>query len=157
MKNHKISRILVAIDGSEESMAAATHAIAIACIHDAELLALTVINIQPWFYSSTPYGWADNQTMEKVHKKDIDEAQHWLDQIKANAEVDRIKISTKILMVPTTSSSTPAAAIVNYAEQNNIDLIIVGTRGRTGFKKMLLGSTALGVLTYAHCPVMVIK
>ena len=156
MKNHIISRILVAIDGSEESMAAATHAITIACKYDAELLALTVINTQPWFYSSTPYGWADNQTMEKVHKKDRDEAQHWLDQIKANADDNGIKVSTKILMVPTTSSST-SAAIVNYAEQNNIDLIIVGTRGRSGFKKMLLGSTALGVLTYGHCPVMVVK
>jgi nucleotide-binding universal stress UspA family protein len=40
MKNHKISTILVAIDGSEESMEAATHAITIACIHDAELLSL---------------------------------------------------------------------------------------------------------------------
>ena len=59
-------------------------------------------------------------------------------------------------MVPTTSSSTPAA-IVTYAEQNNIDIIVMGTRGRLGFKKMLLGSTALGVLTYAHCPVMIVK
>lgn len=156
MKNYRISRILVAIDGSKESMAAATHAVTLAYIHDAELLALTVINTQPWFYSSKPYGWADNQTMEKVHKKDRDEAQHWLNQIKANAEDNGIKISTKILMVPTTSSST-SAAIVNYAEQNNTDLIVVGTRGRTGFKKMLLGSTALGVLTYAHCPVMIVK
>jgi nucleotide-binding universal stress UspA family protein len=156
MKNHKISTILVAIDGSEESMEAATHAITIACIHDAELLALTVINTQPWFYSSTPYGWAYNQTMEKVHEKDRNEAQHWLDQIKDNAEDNRIKIGTKILMVPTTSSST-SAAILNYAEQNNIGLIIMGTRGRSGLKKMLLGSTALGVLTYAHCPVMVVK
>ena len=49
------------------------------------------------------------------------------------------------------------AAIVNYAEQNNIDIIVMGTRGRSGFKKMLLGSTALGVLTYAHCPVMIVK
>ena len=96
MKNHKISTILVAIDGSEESMEVATYAITITCIHDAELFALTVINTQPWFYSSTPYGWADNQTMEKVHEKDRNEAQHWLDQIKANAEDNRIKIGTKI-------------------------------------------------------------
>ena len=83
MKNYKISRILVAIDGSKESMAATTHAVTLAYIHDAELLALTVINTQPWFYSSTLYGWADNQTMEKVHKKDIDEAQHWLNSDKS--------------------------------------------------------------------------
>lgn len=156
MKNHNISRILVAIDGSEESMRAAAHAVTMARIYDAELLTLTVINTQPWFYSSTPYGLADNQTMEKVHEKDREEPQHWLNQIKANAEDIGIKfISTKILMVPTTSSTS--AAIVNYAEQNNVDIIILGTRGRSGLKKMLLGSTALGVLTYAHCPVMVVK
>lgn len=120
MKNHKISRILVAIDGSEESMAAATHAITIACIHTAELLALTVINTQPWFYSSTAYGWADNQTMEKVHKKDRDEAQHWLDQTKANAEDNGIKISTKILMVPTTASSTCIIRFCSSTSKNAI-------------------------------------
>ena len=42
-------------------------------------------------------------------------------------------------------------------ERNNIDLIVVGTRRRTGFKKMLLGSVAGGIVKYAHCPVLVIK
>jgi nucleotide-binding universal stress UspA family protein len=36
-------------------------------------------------------------------------------------------------------------------------LIAIGTRGRSGFKKLLLGSVASGVVTYAHCPVMVVK
>jgi nucleotide-binding universal stress UspA family protein len=36
-------------------------------------------------------------------------------------------------------------------------LIVIGSRGRTGFKKMLLGSTASGVVTYATCPVMIVK
>jgi nucleotide-binding universal stress UspA family protein len=39
-------------------------------------------------------------------------------------------------------------------EKENIDLIIVGTRGRSGFKKLLLGSVASEVVKYAHCPVM---
>ncbi len=38
-----------------------------------------------------------------------------------------------------------------------IDLIVIGTRGRSGFKKLLLGSIASSVVTYAHCPVMVVK
>ena len=40
---------------------------------------------------------------------------------------------------------------------HNVDLIVIGTRGRSGFKKLLLGSVASGVVTYAHCPVMVVK
>jgi len=36
-------------------------------------------------------------------------------------------------------------------------LIIVGTRGRSGFKRLLLGSTASGIVTHAHCPVMVVR
>jgi nucleotide-binding universal stress UspA family protein len=49
------------------------------------------------------------------------------------------------------------AAIVEYAEDKNIDLIVVGSRGMSGFKKLLLGSVASGVVTYAHCPVLVVK
>lgn len=47
--------------------------------------------------------------------------------------------------------------IIEFAERENIDLIIMGTRGRTGFKKLLLGSVASGVVNFAHCPVLVIR
>lgn len=47
--------------------------------------------------------------------------------------------------------------IIEFAERENIDLIIMGTRGRTGFKKLLLGSVASEVVNFAHCPVLVIR
>jgi nucleotide-binding universal stress UspA family protein len=50
-----------------------------------------------------------------------------------------------------------AGAIVRYAEEYNVDLIVVGTRGRSSFTKLLLGSVASPVLTYAHCPVLLIR
>jgi len=43
------------------------------------------------------------------------------------------------------------------AEKEKVDLIVVGTRGRSGFKKLLLGSVASGVVNYAHCPVLIVK
>jgi nucleotide-binding universal stress UspA family protein len=49
------------------------------------------------------------------------------------------------------------AAIVDYAEKENVDVIVVGTRGKTGFKRILLGSVASGIVTYATCPVLVVK
>ena len=47
--------------------------------------------------------------------------------------------------------------IVKYAEEHNMEVVVVGTRGMSGFAKQLLGSTALGVVTYAHCTVIVVK
>ena len=48
-------------------------------------------------------------------------------------------------------------SIAQYAERENIDLIVVGTRGRSGFKRLLLGSTASGIVTHTHCPVIVVR
>ena len=50
-----------------------------------------------------------------------------------------------------------AGAIVSYAEGENVDLIVVGTKGKSGIKNMLLGSVAAGVVNYVHIPVMVVK
>ena len=49
-------------------------------------------------------------------------------------------------------------AIIDHAEKENTDIIILWKSGRTGFKRILLGSTAAaGVVTYAHCHVLVIR
>jgi nucleotide-binding universal stress UspA family protein len=42
-------------------------------------------------------------------------------------------------------------------KNKKINLIVIGTRGISGFKKLLIGSVASGVITYAHCPVLVVK
>jgi nucleotide-binding universal stress UspA family protein len=63
------------------------------------------------------------------------------------------KIKTDVITTPVSIVST----IVQYAEKDNTTLIIMGTRGITGFKRILLGSVASGVVTYAHCPVLVIR
>jgi len=47
--------------------------------------------------------------------------------------------------------------IVEYAEKQDVDLIVIGTRGMSGLKRILLGSTSSGVVKYAHCPVLVVK
>lgn len=66
---------------------------------------------------------------------------------------DGVKLRTEVVASPT--SVVPA--IVDFADENKVDLIVVGTRGRSGFTKLLLGSVASGVVTYASCPVMVVK
>ena len=86
----------------------------------------------------------------ELHKKAVLE---WLDAIKKKCENEVIQTEIKVIGGP---SPVPDSIII-YAENENVDLIVVGTRGRSGFKKLLLGSVASKVVTYAHCPVLVVK
>jgi nucleotide-binding universal stress UspA family protein len=64
----------------------------------------------------------------------------------------KIRLRTEII-----GSLSTVGGIVAFVEKDNVDLIVIGTRGKSGFTKLSLGSVALGVVTYAHCPVMVVK
>ena len=48
-------------------------------------------------------------------------------------------------------------ALISYAESHNVDLIVMGSRGLGGFKKLLLGSVASGVSQHSKCPVLIVK
>ena len=80
--------------------------------------------------------------------------ENWFSKIRKNARENSIANFSSDVVV---ANKSVVAEIVSYAESNNIDLIVIGTRGKSGFKKLLLGSVASGVVTYAHCPVLVIK
>ena len=80
------------------------------------------------------------------------EGEKCLDKVKVKANEKDIHIKTEII-----SSKDISGGVLDFAEENNIDLIVIGTRGRSGFKRLLLGSVASHVVTYAHCPVLVVK
>ena len=139
-----ISKILVAIDGSDASMDAADYTIPISKEYNAELYALHVIRVDVDLFG--PHETSEFMTRMR------NEGEKYLNKVKLNANEKNIQIKTEII-----SSINIAGGIVDYAEENNIDLIVIGTRGSSGFKKLLLGSVASHVVTYAHCPVMVVK
>lgn len=149
------SKIVVGIDGSEKSMEAAEYAISIAKMYNAQLIAINV-----W---GSPIGYAFSPQGTGVPLPDIpppeitlqaqEEAKKWYDEIKAEANRNEIQFRTEFIVAKKSVLST----ILDYAEEQNIDLIVVGTRGRSGIKKMLLGSVASELVTYALCPLLVIK
>ena len=148
------SKILVAIDGSEISMRAAVYAIDIVKKNKSQLIALTVLEISTPRRISSSFITAPTYGLKELEEK-RKEAQQWLDKFeKLAAKENNVKLKSEIIEDPI---SRVGSAIVGYAERENVDLIVIGSRGRTGFKKMLLGSVASDVVTYAHCPVMVVK
>lgn len=160
----KFSNILIAIDGSEQSLRAADYAITIAQMSNADLNALYVTS-SPTLYkisSKMPEDQIPDEVKEYIQNaKQL--SQPWFDKISENVAASAtVKENTKstaihLNMEVVLSPISVVDSIVEYAERNHIDLIVMGTRGTTGFTKLLLGSTASGVSTYAHCPVLIVK
>jgi len=147
--NSKFSKIIVAIDGSDHSIRAAEYALNLAKTYGAELNAVTV--------TSVPESYHSKQEEVLEHSSGISEssedAKRWFEKFNEKAKENNIQLKTELI-----SSHRPVDyVLLEYAEKENIDLIVLGTKGRSGFKKLLLGSVASGVVTYAHCPVLVVK
>jgi nucleotide-binding universal stress UspA family protein len=128
--------------------------------NNSELIAIHIL---------TPDGYAylfdippsDAASLEELMDISRHVVMNWIDEIKekeqtnndGNKNMDKVRLKTEVML----ATKPIVGEIVDYAERENIDLIVIGTRGRTGLKKMLLGSVALGVVTYASCPVLVVK
>ena len=142
----KFLKVLVAVDGSEYSMKAAEHAISIAKQFGSEIIALHVITSD----MSTSLSASFSPEMEKIKKN----AQEYFEKIRRLGDKANWVIPLRTELI---ASSSVAAGIVDFAEKEYVDLIVVGTRGNSGFKKLLLGSVASGIVNYAHCPVLIVK
>jgi nucleotide-binding universal stress UspA family protein len=148
-----ISKIMVGIDGSEQSINAANHAIDIAKKHNAELIAVNVLTSDIGYAYSSPGVESPPLTIREIILLAEDEVKKWFNDIKEKADRNGIRFRSEIIIAKGSAVST----MLDYAEEQKIDLIAVGTRGRSGIKKMLLGSVASGLITYAACPVLVVK
>jgi nucleotide-binding universal stress UspA family protein len=161
----KFSKILIAIDGSEQSMDAVDYAIDIAQKDDTDLYALYVVSSPTLYHISSEM--PEDQIPEEVRKimqNAKQQSQPWFNKIsdkiassaaavKENSKIPTIHLKAEVTISPISVVGT----ILEYVERKNIDLIVMGTRGRSGFKRLLLGSTASGLVTYAHCPVLIVK
>ena len=153
--NKIFSKILVAIDGSQPSIDAANYAIEIAKKNNnSQLIALTVLDISTRRRLSSSFITAPTYGLKELEEQ-RKQAQKWLESISKKVEEIEKNIHYKAEIIE--DSISVEGTIIDYAENENIDLIVIGTRGRSGFKRMLLGSVASKVVTYATCPVLVVK
>lgn len=142
---------MVAIDGSEPSMDAVEYAISMATKQGGcELIVMTVIRMPVSSYGlMTP----ENEVRYGKDRKEIIETRQLLDKVREQVANHGIVFKTEIV----DTQLSVEAAIIEYAEEQQVDLIVIGTKGKSGLKKLLLGSVASAVVTYAGCPVLVVK
>lgn len=149
----KPSRILAAVDGSDISMNAADYAIKLAKNdnnNEAEIFVINVIDLSPIFKM------LPSDTRKQLISIGRREANQMLDTVAEMAKrhgIEKKKINTEIVE----TSVSAADAIVRYAQEKEVDLIVVGTKGRSGMSKALLGSVASKIVTYSPCSVLVVR
>ena len=137
----KGENILIAVDGSRDSDFALEQAFSMANTCNSKLYAITVIDTYTKQIEGTP---GMKEQMEK-------EAQSLLQTVEAKANEKKIPVETVVHW-----GRHPHEAIITESKDKGIDLIVLGTHGRTGLKKFFMGSVAQKVIGYARCPVMVV-
>jgi nucleotide-binding universal stress UspA family protein len=135
-----IHSILVAVDGSETSSNAAKMAIDLSKKFGANLIALHIV----------PPNLRFNKEMFDIANQN---GQKIVNEVREKAVAKGVDVQTEVI----SDVISITKVIVDYAEENDVNLIVLGTRGISGIKRLLLGSTASGVVTYSHCPVVVVR
>ncbi len=142
----QFAKILVPVDFSDHSNAAQEIAVEIAKTFSAKIWLLHCYQLHPGGVS--PYGIAAPAS----YQDDVREAvMHQLRESQEKIEAEGVPAETSV------SSEFPPQAIIEMAEDIGADLIVMGTRGLTGFKHLMLGSVAERTVRLAPCPVLIVK
>jgi nucleotide-binding universal stress UspA family protein len=144
LESTNYEKIMIATDGSKQVEKAIEAGIELAKLTGAKLYAVYVI--APASNSPRDLGW------EKSLREFLEaEAKKAISYVEETGKASGIKVE------PVTLQGHPADKILEFAEQEGMDLIVMGTLGRTGLNRFLLGSVAEKVIRHSKIPVMVIK
>jgi len=137
----RMEKLMVATDGSDYSESAIREAINLAKVCSSSLIAVSVVKTNIEFDSVLP---------QFVEKKEEEAIKH-LESVKAQAKKEGVDCTTVV-----TLSEEPYQDIVDHASKNNVDMIIMGTHGKTGMKRLMMGSVTAKVIGYAPCNILVL-
>jgi nucleotide-binding universal stress UspA family protein len=145
----QIKRILIPTDFSETSKEALKYAMSMSKEYEAEMTVLNVVNEHIYTEGFNIPRVMSIQDLEKELCRQAEtQMQEFLKDVR---RLDEVKY--KKVVIP----GNPYLAILEYAKTNNVDLIVIGTHGRSGLEHMLFGSTAEKVIRKAPCPVLTVK
>ena len=144
-------RILVATDGSTLSDKAVSHAMDLAKLTGATLIALKVIPRYPRSYLEGG-ATVDTSEIKRIEAQWSEQAQAVLNKIKADGKSIGVTVKTSIA-----KSDLIAESIIAAAQKQNASLIVMASHGRKGIKRLLLGSETQHVLTHSQVPVLVLR
>lgn len=134
-------RTLVATDGSASSAAAAEHAVNVAASYGGELIALSVVDLPDEALADAP----------DLPDQLLGKARGYVEAVRAKAAAAGVPCETATLEGPAHE------VVTRLARERGAGLIVTGSHGRTGLRRLLMGSVAEKVIGHAPCPVLVVK
>ncbi|MEM0440539.1 MAG: universal stress protein [Candidatus Caldarchaeum sp.] len=143
-------RVLVAVDGSDFSRKAAKVAVELCRIFGAELIALHVVQQPPYMFAAAG---VPPSALKQFLEDARNEGQKYVDEVVVMAREAGVGCRGEVLE----KAPSVVEAITEFSSMSGVDLIVTGTRGLSGFKKVVLGSVASGVVSHASCAVLVVK
>jgi len=145
LKFENVKKILIPTDGSDYSVRAAEYGLSIAKMLGAEI---TVVYVIDTIALDQVARATQREDIEKELKQD---GRRYVDYILGLAEKEGVKASSFL------AQGRPFEQIVHLAKGTGMDLIVMGTYGRRGAERILIGSVAERVIEYSPCPVLVVK
>ncbi|AXV37188.1 MAG: universal stress protein UspA [Methanobacterium sp. BRmetb2] len=145
-------KILLPTDGSKYADKAAEHAIWIASKSGAEVIVLTVLE------TSSLAGLPAEDLIVKIKEMLKEEGKRSLEKISdiLSEEESHKEFNKEVKITLKTKEGAPADEIINMIKEEDVDLVIMGTSGKHGLDRFLLGSVAEKVVRSSPCPVMVV-
>lgn len=140
-----IKKILIPTDGSDYSVRAAEVGISIAKMLDAQIIVVYVIDE---VVLNQIYKADERETVAEELKQD---GKQYIKYVLSLAAKEGVKDGSVL------AQGSPFEQIVHLAKDLNVDLIVMGTYGRRGAERILIGSVAERVIEYSICPVLVVK
>ena len=140
--------ILVPVDGSELSLSVVQHAVELAKAFNSKVTVVQVMTLDPYIASEYLTQGQTNEMIERARQF----IQTNIDNAKAEFEAHGVTVESKLL-----EGENIPRTICKAVEQFNIDLIVLSSHGRSGFKKLLMGSVAQSLITESTVPVFIVK
>ncbi len=151
MREPLLRKILVSLDGSVLAELALPHAKALAQKFDARLILLWVIEPMPLILPVMDYAVVPDEYVELSNRLE-EQAERYLSRLcKSLLEQD---VATNVLVI---RSDSVTDAIVDFAEQEGVDLIVKTDYGRSGISRWVFSSITCKLLEQASCPVFIVK
>lgn len=136
-------KVLLAVDGSDHSIRAAEQAVNIAGASPEATVTIVYVADYANSKNEVLHSGSDVE-LELSRRKKIQP----VEEVLGNANID---FNVKIL------HGTPGPAIVEYANKEKFDILVIGSRGLNGLQEMVLGSVSHKVVKRANCPVLIVK